>query len=150
MRCRAEAGILVCLPRWLLGLLTNDKCWGKRLSVHPPISSPSGTWVVLPISNVSAGGSRTVKRCHLLRHSGIRRPGGAASAVPEGQRWQRPQGQRLAKATFPARAGGAGQTWPLAARIPLTVPCNWAERDSWCCWYLSATASAFRSCVCSS
>lgn len=39
------------------------------------------------------------------------------------------------------------RSWP---RFPLTVPCNWAESESWCCWYLSATASALRSCVCSS
>lgn len=54
--------------------------------------------------------------------------------------WQAPGRLELG---FPSRVYGQGTC--LAA-----VPCSWAERDSWCCWYLSAVASAFRSWLCSS
>lgn len=126
-----------------------DKCWGKALSGHRPIQRPARP----------AAGATHFKRNRRRKWEvgmssplTLRGPGGPAgltSDVRDSQKWHL-QCQRFTKATFPAGAGGAGRSWPPAARVPLTVPCNWAERDSWCCWYLSATASAFRSCVCSS
>lgn len=122
-----------------------DKGWGKTQCV-PAHPSPSGTWAGAANFKCNHRRKREDEDVSSLT---LRGPAGLASDVPEGQRWC-PRCQQLIKTTFPVGAGGAGQSWPPAARVPLTVPCNWAERDSWCCWYLSATASAFRSCVCSS
>lgn len=100
----------------------------------------------LPISKGTAQGTRTTGMSSPLT-LGAQRPCRARLRCPR----RSEVAKRLSEATFPARAEARGKVgrWPRA-RVPLSVPCSWAERDSWCCWYFCATASALRSCVCSS
>ena len=83
--------------------------------------------------------------------------GGVSPTAGQPHSWQGEEGGKLLgsktlqavgqrEARLPRRRGMRAN---LGCRRA-AVPCSWAERDSWCCWYLSAVASAFRSWLCSS